>query len=345
MRALFDVSHPAHVHLFRNAISQLDADGHQVLVTSRKKDLTTTLLDAYGIAHTPISQKGQRKHALVTEWTGREIRLLWTALTFDPDVIVSRLNPPAAHASVLAGCPSIVFDDSERAQLVGRITHPFADVVCTPSGFGLHLGERQDTYDGFHELAYLHPNQFEPDPDALRVHGVEPDDPYVVLRFVSWGAHHDVGQRGLSGELKRRLVSTLAEEHEVYISSERPLPEEFEAYRLPIPPHEMHDLLYHANLYVGDSQTMATEAAILGTPAVRSNSFVGEQDMSNFVELEETYGLLYSYPPADVLPIVQELLDDEDVRQKWAQRRDHLLQDKIDVTEYMLDKIQQVTIA
>jgi len=43
--------------------------------------------------------------------------------------------------------------------------------------------------------------------------------------------------------------------------------------------------LYYANVYIGDSQTMATEASVLGTPAIRSNSFAEGSDMSNFREL------------------------------------------------------------
>jgi predicted glycosyltransferase len=61
-----------------------------------------------------------------------------------------------------------------------------------------------------------------------------------VLRFVSWGAHHDVNQRGLSRAAKKTLVDTLSVEGEVYITSESPLPTAFDDYRLPIPPERIH---------------------------------------------------------------------------------------------------------
>jgi len=66
-----------------------------------------------------------------------------------------------------------------------------------------------------------------------------------------------------------------------------------------LPVEAIHDLLAFADCYVGDSQTMATEAAVLGTPAVRTSAFVGDDDMSNFRELETEYGLLQSFADED----------------------------------------------
>ncbi|MFP8890749.1 DUF354 domain-containing protein [Natrialbaceae archaeon A-CW2] len=340
MKALFDINHPAHVHLFKHVIAELEAAGHDTHVLSRDKEITTTLLNRYEIAHTPLSAMGSRKFSLITEWAKREYRTIRIARSYDPDVILSVASPPAAHAARVVGCPKIVFNDSEPAHLASKLTHPFTDRICTPANFDADVGKNQERYDGYHELAYLHPDRFEPDPNPLREHGIEPDNQYAVLRFVSWGAHHDVGHNGFSRDAKRELVSLLSEHGDVYITSESPLPAEFEAYRLPIPPERMHDLLYYADLYAGDSQTMATEAAILGTPAVRSNSFAGDGDMSNFVELEEEYGLLYSRSDENkTIEIIHELLDDPNAKDSWHEKRERLIDDKIDVTEYMLEQI------
>ena len=56
------------------------------------------------------------------------------------------------------------------------------------------------SYAGYHELAYLHPNRFRPDPAALDAFGVSPDEPYSIVRFVSWQAVHDRRERGLSAD-------------------------------------------------------------------------------------------------------------------------------------------------
>lgn len=343
MRALFDLTHPAHVHLFKHAIRELAADGHAVRVTAREKDVTTQLLDAYDIEHTVLSTKGDRTYELATEWTLRALRTTRFALDFEPDVVVSHLNPTAVQAATVAGADSVVFNDQEASAMLARLAAPLTAAYCTPSTYRAARGRPHRRYDGFHELAYLHPNRFEPDADSLVEHGVDPDDHYAVLRFVSWGAHHDVNQKGLSNQAKRRLIEMLESSGNVYITAERELPREFDAYRLPVPPELVHQLLYHANLYVGDSQTMATEAAVLGTPAVRSNSFAGDGDMSNFVELEQRYELLYSTDDeGTAVSLARELLERPDTDGEWATRRSRLIDETVDVTAYMLDVLREV---
>ena len=53
----------------------------------------------------------------------------------------------------------------------------------------------------------------------------------------------------------------------------------------------MHHVMAFASLYIGDSQTMAAEAGVLGVPFVRFNDFVGR--IGYLRELEDTYELGY----------------------------------------------------
>jgi predicted glycosyltransferase len=143
-------------------------------------------------------------------------------------------------------------------------------------------------------------------------------------------------------EGKQELVDMLADRGEVYITAEDELPSGFEEHRLPVPPEKIHQLMYHANIYVGDSQTMATEAAILGTPAVRCNSFAGDGDMSNFVLLESEYGLLRSTnDETRAINTVKEYLDRSGLQEEWNQKRRRLGDDMIDVTKFILDVIEE----
>jgi predicted glycosyltransferase len=344
MNVAFDIGHPAQAHLFRNAITELDDRGEEVTVLSREKEVTTALLDAYGIEHTPLSTNEGRLPGfpgLAAEWGVRSLRVLRALRAADPDVVVSHVNPPAVYASRLVGAESVVFTDVEVTPMVSTLTYPMADVICTPENFGHDIGDNQCRYNGFHELAYLHPDRFTPDPQPLAAHGVDTDRPYSVLRFVGWDAYHDVGQEGISLATKRDLIKRLSEHGPVYITSEATLPPDLQQYQLPVPPHLAHDLLAHANLYVGDSQAMAAEAAVLGTPALRLNTFVGDDDMSKFVELEEKYGLLFSIADEDPLVERADRLGRAD-RAEWRRKRDALIADKIDVTGFMLDKIAEV---
>lgn len=341
MRVLFDVTHPAHVHLFKNAIRALAADDHAVCITSRNKEVTTALLDAYGLNHTVLSTKGTSRAELVSEWSLRELRTIIFARKFDPDVVVSRALPSAVHAAALSGAASVVFTDTEYAWKVSKLIAPFVDYWCTPEGFRRDYGDNQRYHKGFDELAYLHPNWFRPDGDRLRQYGVDPNERYFVLRFVSMAAHHDGSRSGFSPAAKRRLVEALSEYGNVYISSERPLPPDLNEYEAPVPPEEIHQLLAGAELMVGDSETMTTEAALLGTPTIRSNSHATDEALGVFVQLEER-GLVESIgDEAEAHDRAIELVTSPDAGHQWEQRRNSLLEDTVDVTEYMLGIIAE----
>jgi len=341
MRVQFDVTHPAHVHLFKNAIRTLAADGHGVAVASRNKEVTTALLDAYGIEHTVLSTKATSRAALISEWSLRELRTIRFTQKFDPDVVVSRALPSAVHAAALTGAASVVFTDTEYAVGVSKLIAPFVDYWCTPEGFTHDYGGNQRYHNGYDELAYLHPNWFTPDGDRLREYGVDPDEPYFVLRFVSMGAHHDGSRDGFSPAGKQRLVETLSAYGTVYISSERPLPPELSEYAAPVPPEAIHHLLAFADLMVGDSETMATEAALLGTPTIRANSHATDEMLGVFVDLEER-GLVESISDEDAAHKRSvELVTSPTAGDEWDRRRDSLLDETVDVTEYMLDMIEE----
>jgi hypothetical protein len=99
----------------------------------------------------------------------------------------------------------------------------------------------------------------------------------------------------------------------------------------------MHDALAAADLLVADTQTMVTEAALLGTPAVRSNSFVGEDDMGNFLELESA-GLVRNCRSADyAIELATELLSDPSTAETWRRRRAAYVGDMVDLTRVLVD--------
>ena len=338
MKALFDVQHPAQVHLFKHVIRELHGDGHETLVLSRDKEMTLDLLDAYGIDHVSLSRRRGGVVSTAVELGVREVRTLLAANRFEPDVVASRMSPPAAHAARAVGARSVLVTDtdvgsSSLGRLIHAVTLPFADVVCRPPGLELPAADGKQLDLGYQELAYLHPDRFSPDRDAIEAWGVPVDEPYFVLRLAGWDAYHDLGHRGISDDHLAELVDLLSERGPVYLSTERPVPADFEAYELPVPPHLIHDLLYYADLYVGDSGTMSTEAAMLGTPTVRTNSLAGAADERVFRRLESEYGLLYSHASAEAaLDRVRDLLAATDTEAQWRRKADRFTDDAQDVT-------------
>lgn len=339
MRVIVDIGHPAHVHFFKNTIWNLEKKGHQVMVVSRDKDVVIELLDAYNIPHTVLSKVKKGKIHLVEEWFVRESKLYNIARQFDPDLLMGILSPPIAHVAWALGKKSIIFNDTEHAELAQKMTYPFCDIICTPTSFKKDVGKKQIRYRGYHELAYLHPAYFSPNPEVLKELGVAVGEPFVILRFISWGAHHDVGQHGINNKLA--FVQELEKFGKVFISSEGELAEEFDRYKIKVPPEKIHSLLYYATLCAGEGATMAVESAILGTPSIYVSSLAGT--MGNFSELEEKYGLLFNFNDSEAaMEKALELLRDPELKNTWSLKRAALLKDKIDVTEFMVKLIEGI---
>ena len=339
MRVIVDIGHPAHVHFFKNAIWNLEKKGHQVLVVSRDKDVVIELLNAYNIPHTVLSKVKKGKIYLLEELFIRESKLYKIARKFNPDLFIGILSPEAAHVAWALGKKSIIFNDTEHAELAQKMTYPFCDIICTPASFKKNVGPKQIRYRGYHEMAYLHPAYFSPNLEVLKELGVEAGETFVILRFTSWGAHHDVGQHGINNKLP--LIQELEKFGKVFISSEGQMAEEFDKYKIKVPSEKIHSLLYYATLCVGEGATMAVESAILGTPSIYVSSLAGS--MGNFSELEENYGLLFNYSNSEAaLKKAVELLKDPELKKTWGLKRDALLRDKVDVTEFMVKLIEGI---
>ena len=124
------------------------------------------------------------------------------------------------------------------------------------------------------------------------------------------------------------------------ISSEKEIEKEFEKYQIRIHPQDVHHILSCAWLYVGDSQSMATEAALLGVPSLRYNSFVGENDMSNFIKLEQELDLLYNFNDFDKLfDKVQELMARPKLKNEWEEKRQKYFRTTGDINQESLNII------
>lgn len=334
MRILFNIGHPAQVHLFKNSILNLKKMGHECKITVIDKDVSLQLLNVFGFNYEIVGNAKSSLFSKATELIKIEYNLYKIAKSFKPDILVGGVgNAYVAHVGRLLNLPSIVFDDTEHAKISHLIMDPFADVICTPSCFINNIGKNQIRYNGYHQLAYLHPNYYKPNPDVLNEIGLCRNDKYTIIRLVSWDADHDIGQKGIQN--KKEFVTELEKYGKVLITTEGELNKELEKYRVKTSPEKIHDLLYYASLYIGEGATMATESALLGTPSIYISSLVGT--MGNFVELEQKYSLIYSYNySCDALNKAIEFLQARDLKNAWKNKLDVLFEEKIDVTAFMI---------
>ena len=340
MNILIQLSHPAHYHLYKNVAKNLMDDGHKVFILIKTKDILEDLLKQSGLPYYNILQEAHRKNKLgilwdmfVRDWRMlRFVRKNKINLLTGSTVEVAQVGWLTRKYRINTG-----EDDMRIVPLFQKMAGPFIQTILSPvTCDNWKLEPKSVKYKGYHKLAYLHPNQFIPDNGVVEKY-FSTERPYFILRFAQLKAYHDIEAkaRGINTEIAQHLIDLLLPYGDVYITSERELEPQFEKYRLNINPLDIHHVLAFAKLYIGDSQSMSVEAAMLGTPSLRFNDFAGK--IGVLEELEHKYELtlgISSSEPQRLYDKVQELLEMPNLREVFQERRQKMLSDKIDVTAF-----------
>lgn len=340
-KLLFFLVHPSKYHVFRNTINTLKEKGHVVDILITSKDVLEELVKYEGWNYTNIFPEG-RKFRNISPYVSaavnffRTIYRLWKYcrnkkydlfITDDLLVYVGRLK----------NVPSIVFTDDDIAIVKQfSIILKFANYILAPSITDLgNFNNKKIAFDGYKELAYLHPNQFTADVELVKK--IIPEKDYFILRLVSLTAYHDVGNSGITKEKAKQLINILKNYGQVYISAERELSDELEKFRLKIKPHQLKDVLSQAKAYVGDSQTMSSEAAILGIPSFRFTDFADKIGVMD--EKDNVYKLSKSYKTSEFPLLLKDLessLKGDEFSLKIKENQKRMLLEKVDLTKFMI---------
>lgn len=338
MNVLIDINHPAHVHYFRNLYNRLEREGNKVIVVSRNKEIEQELLLQYKI---PFISRGKGAFSVLGKifyHIYAVFVLLKIMRKHKIDKIISFMHPYGAQAAWLLRKESIIFSDTEHANLHHKLTIPFATEVHTPKCFERDLGSKHFRFNSFMEMSYLHPNYFEPESSVLDHLNLKDGKPLTIIRFVSWQAVHDIGQAGITKEEKIKLVKKISEVSNVFVSSEGELPDEIKRYELNIDKTKMHSLLHYANLFIGESATMASESALLGTPAL----YVSNLKCGTLNLLDSKYGIVFNFDENsrsldDATKKAISILSEEKTRYRAI--RQNILNENIDTSEYIYNQI------
>lgn len=343
MKILVYMGHPAHFHLYKNAIINWQNAGHKCFILIKKKDVLEELVRFAGFDYFNILVEGRKDSGLgiFVGLAKRSYRLLKFCLKNKPDILTGT-SVENSFIGKLLHIPVINLneDDASVVPLYAKLSYPGADVILNPQSCNSGKWDKKAIkYASYHELAYLHPNHFTPDKTVVEKY-FPVDTPYFLIRFAKLNAHHDFGIKGISDEIAAKIIEILKPHGRIFITSERKFDERFEPYRININPLDIHHVMAFAQIFIGDSQTMAAEAGVLGVPFIRFNDFVGKIGYLN--ELELKYELGYGIPgsePQQLLAELQKLLKIPDRKNVFAKRREKMLSEKIDFAQYLTDFI------
>lgn len=342
MNILIQLSHPAHFHLYKNVAKNLMADGHKVFILIKTKDILEDLLKQSGLPYHNILKEAHRKSKLGILWD-MMVRD-WRMLRFVKKNKIDLLTGSTVEVAQVGWLTrkyrvNTGEDDMNVVPLFPKMAGPFMGTILSPrvcNNFSLEPYSVK--YESYHELAYLHPNHFVADKKVVEKY-FEADSPFFILRFSSLNAYHDGGIKGINTEIAQKLIDILKPYGRIYITSERELEPQFEPYRIPIKTLDMHHVMAFSSLYIGDSQTMAAEAGVLGVPFVRYNDFVGRIGYLN--ELENGFHLGYGIRASEegsaqkMYKVVEDLLNMPNLKKEWQTRRQKMLSEKIDYAQFL----------
>ena len=348
MKILVYLGHPAHFHNYKNTIATLKEHGHDVEILIKKKDILEDLLKNAGLQYHNVLEEGRTnsKIGILFGLLKQTVRINKFCNKFHPDILTGSSVEnswigPLRHIPVI----NIGEDDASIVPLYAKLTYPGASVILCPSSCSCGKWDYKAVkYHGYQELGYLHPENFTPD-KAIANRYIDADRPYFLMRFSGLKAHHDTGIRGINNSIARKLIDILKSHGNVYITSERPLSDYLEPYRIAINPLDIHHVMAFADIYLGDSQTMAIEAGVLGVPFIRFNDFVGQIGVLS--ELEDEYRLGFGIKPDEeekLYETVLALLQMPDRKSVFQKRRETMLSECINFADFLTNYIESYPI-
>mgnify|MGYP006289193015 CR=1 FL=1 len=261
--------HPADVLFFYNPIRELRGRGFKVCIASREKDVTTALLQDLGLEHDVLSTAGSGLAQLGWEMLVRD-RALWNlARRFEPDVMVGFGGMTIAHVGALRRISTLGFYDTDKARLQQWLTIPFIGWQYFPKMYdGPASKRRSGVFPGLKECSYLHPDNFKASRERAVAAGLDATRRNFLVRTVSWTSSHDFSRGGLPESRLRALIAELEQSGRVHLSSEGTLSKDLACYAVQGSATDFHHLMAHCDLVIGESATVAAEAAMLKVPSI-----------------------------------------------------------------------------
>jgi uncharacterized protein len=270
-----DCTAAAHPLVLRPIIESLEAQGHEVFITTREYGQTVGILERLGMSYTVVGEHGgASKLGKVRALGGRSARLARLVWKQGPQLAIGHGSVDLAVVSAAYRIPAVQMQDYEFAQLQRQVAFRLARRVLAPETIPLErlakLGAKEEKlvrYPGLKEEYYL--AGFEPDPAVLDELGLDREKVLVVVRPPPETSEYHA-RNDLYGKTIDRLAAA-AEAQAVVIPRTGAQGEAVRALGaadmiVPERAIDAQSLIAYADLVVSAGGTMNREAVALGTP-------------------------------------------------------------------------------
>lgn len=277
MKIWIDLDNTPHVPFFKPIIRELEARGHNVVLTARNAFQVCELAAKMGLNPKQVGHHyGKNRFLKVWGLGWRSLQLLPTVLKHRPQLALSHGSRSQILLSNLLRIPTVMIMDYEFAE-TPWLLQPRWEIVpraLLDANLQCKHPERVKTYDGIKEDVYA--PDFKPDPTLAQQLGLLPGKIIVTVRPPANEAHyHNPESETFFVEFMKRLVATpdtsavlLPRNKNQETQIRRDFPEWFANGKVLVPREAVNglNLLWHSDLVVSGGGTMNREAVALGVP-------------------------------------------------------------------------------
>jgi len=343
MRYLFFLPHPAKFHFFRVAINELIRRNHEVDIIIITKDILEELVVQEGWNYNNIFPEGRKIKWLPPTLSViiNSIRTITRTLKLIQnqryDLLIGDF---LVFVGYFINSPSIFFTDDDihisPHQIPLFIAYKWivAPTICDIGKYN----NKKISYDGYKALAHLHPRVFQPELQKLPIE-LQNGVPFFLLRLCEFSSVHDIGgKKGIDDNTLKMIIEYLSNYGKIVITAERKIPKEFVQYQSITNKFDISHYIYYSRIFIGDSLTMCTEAAVLGTPSIDFDDWW--EECEQMTELIENYKLVYGVrtnDPEGLLNVIKQLVNKGNkLELEFQEKRKRLLDDKVDVSTFQI---------
>lgn len=274
-----DLENSPHVPFFKPIIDELEARGHQVILTARDCFQVCELANLFQLQYRCVGRHyGKFTLAKLAGLGIRVLQLTPYVLREKPDLALSHGSRSLFLLASILKIPALTILDYEHARWGGSLKHAWVmapEVV--PDETILGMGYQEDRilrYPGIKEDVYV--PAFRPQPSSLERLGLGAQDLVVTIRPPATEAHYhnpesdrllDAAFAMIAQNPNARIVLLPRTPHQG-TQLRQQWPELFRSGKALIPDHVIDglDLIWASDLVISGGGTMNREAASMGVP-------------------------------------------------------------------------------
>ena len=273
MKIWFDLSNAPHINLFKDLLKDLEAEGHEIIVTCRPLSNTVSLLKLHKIKYSIIGKHyGKNIFKKMFGYPIRVEQLMKFIKPFKVDIAISQSSFHSPVAARLLGIPSIYMNDNEHA--MGNIpSFICASRIMIPEFLSIKKVKKQGastkkiiSYPGVKEGIYLwqkyllNGKEDKSQISAKKIY-IRPE-PRTAQYYKGGENFLDEVIADLKNSYSITMLTRDKEQLDHYQSAK------FTGIHVPEKPLSFDEIASDCLLFIGAGGTMTREMAVIGIPTI-----------------------------------------------------------------------------